>query len=142
MENIIITDDENLTKEKIYFHEEDTNHINKFELASLNKTHSIKVRNHYTENGVCYRELDCLCINRLLEKYNLTKIDILYIDTEGFDDKIIKSINFNKFIIDKIYYENLHINGIELKNFLINKNYIITHNVGYGGWSDYAELKK
>lgn len=142
IENVIIVDDEKLTESIIYFHKEDTTHLNSYELASLNKYHSLKIRNHYKENDICERRLRSMTINQLLTKYNLRKIDILFVDTEGYDDKIIESLDFENFAIDEIYYENLHIDSFKLKLFLETKNYNITKSVGYGGWTDFAKIKK
>ena len=83
-----------------------------------------------------------MTINQLLNKYNLKNIDLLFIDTDGFDDKIIESINFDEFTIDEIYYENLHVDSDKLRDFLISKDYTVTKHVGYGGWSDYAKLNQ
>jgi hypothetical protein len=142
IENIIITDNSEKKLEYIFYHEEDTKHTNKFELASLNKLHSLKIRSNYDETGIRFRELKALTANHLFEKYSLNKIDILFVDTEGFDDKIIRSIDFDKFKIDTIYYENLHINSNDLRKFLELKNYNVIPNFGFGGWSDIANLKK
>jgi FkbM family methyltransferase len=142
IENVIITDDDSTDESTIFFHKEDTNHINKFELASLNKFHSLKIRNHYNELGICERKIKSLTINKLFLKHNLKEIDILFIDTEGFDDKIIENINFDEYFINEIYYENLHIDSSKLKIFLENKGYIVTQAIGYGGWTDFAKLKE
>ena len=140
IENIIINDDPNKYSESIFYHEEDANHGNKFELASLNKLHSLKIRSNYNETGIQERKLNSMTINQLLYRYNIVEIDLLFIDTEGFDDKIIESIDFTKFVIKEIYYENLHINSEKLREFLSQKNYTVHPNVGYGGWSDFAKL--
>ena len=142
IENIIITNNPNKNSDVIFYHEEDSEHINKFELASLNKLHSLKIRSNYDESGIKGRELTSMTINQLLNKYNLKNIDLLFIDTEGFDDKIIESINFDEFTIDEIYYENLHVDSDKLRDFLISKDYTVTKHVGYGGWSDYAKLNQ
>ena len=141
IENIIISDNEKPCTKGIYYHEDDANHSNSFELASLNKQHSLKIRNNYTIDKVKKRELECLSVNRLLKKYNISHLDILYVDTEGHDDKIIKSIDFDNITISAIYYENLHIDVSDLRSFLENKNYIIERHVMTGGWSDLATLK-
>ena len=141
IENVIVTNNPDNHTETIFFHEDDTTHSNKFELASLNKYHSLKIRENYNESGIKERKLPSITINQLLYKYNVKILDLLFIDTEGFDDELIKSIDLINFKIKKIYYENLHINSDELRIFLESKNYKITKGVGYGGWSDYAELK-
>jgi len=44
--------------------------------------------------------------NALCEKYGITDIHYLQIDTEGYDVEILKSIDFKKINIDIIKYEN------------------------------------
>lgn len=47
-----------------------------------------------------------LSFTDLCKKYNLTEINFLQIDAEGYDCEIIKSIDFTKVSIDVIKYEN------------------------------------
>jgi FkbM family methyltransferase len=141
IENIIIVDKENSKKSNIFFHPLDgPEHGNNFELASLNENHTINIRNYYDKNEMVCKEIESLSINELFDKYNLTEIDLLFIDTEGYDEKIINSINFEKYKIKELYYENLHCNIYNLRSFLENKNYVIEPNVLLYGWSDYAKL--
>lgn len=51
-------------------------------------------------------EVPSLSFMDLCEKYGITDIHFLQIDTEGYDADIIKSIDFNKIHIDIIKYEN------------------------------------
>jgi FkbM family methyltransferase len=46
-----------------------------------------------------------MTFQQLCDKHNITHIDFLQIDTEGYDHEIIKSIDFNKITIDCIRYE-------------------------------------
>lgn len=138
IENVIITDKEN-SEEVIYFHKLDgLEYGNNYELASLNKQHSLNIRNSYEEKEVIALKLPNLTINNLLDKYKLQNIDLLFIDTEGYDSKIIMSIDFTKFNIKEIYYENLHVNAYELRTFLKEKNYAIHESVLTYGWNDRA----
>ena len=79
-----------------------------FEVASVDINHITK---HYpnTVDRVVKTSIESITINDLFEKHNLSKIDILFIDAEGIDDIIIRSIDFSKIEINQIYFENLHI---------------------------------
>ena len=114
---------------------------NNYELASLNKEHSFNIRSYYDKNELIEKEIDSTTINELFDKYQLIKIDLLFIDTEGYDEKIIKSINFEKYDISELYYENLHCNTYDLRYFLETKNYEINPSVLLYGWSDNAKKK-
>jgi hypothetical protein len=139
LENIIISDSDAVTN-KLWYHPNDLTHQNAAELASLNKQHSINIRSYYKEDEVVCLELPNLTANQLFDKYNLNNIDILYIDTEGFDDRIIYSINFDKYYISTIYYENLHIDRDKLRAFLSQLNYKIDINTNNDPYCDLAIL--
>jgi hypothetical protein len=140
IENIIITDSDDFKTSKIYFHKLDgLEYGNNYELASLNKQHSLNIRSYYDENDLIEKELESSTLNNLFEKYNLSKIDLLFVDTEGYDEKILKSIDFDRYDIKEIYYENLHCDINSLRSFLEEKNYKITPHVLLYGWSDKAE---
>ena len=46
-----------------------------------------------------------ITFDTICKKFNITNIDYLQIDTEGFDSEIISMINLNKYNIKKIRYE-------------------------------------
>lgn len=139
IENIVISDQNDETI-KLWYHPHDLSHANAGELASLNKSHSTNIRSQYSVDDVTYFECPNLTINKLFDKYNLSNIDILYIDTEGFDDKIIYSIDFKKYSIKTIYYENLHIDKEKLRHFLKSLNYNIDINTSGDAYADKATL--
>lgn len=130
IENIVITPNENEDKIKFYTCLEEKNK----EISSISKSHLQK----HNQNNFLEREFICLTINKLLKKYQIKKLDILFIDAEGLDDKIIKSIDFDNFDIKKIFYENLHINNEEIKIFLNSKNYYINEKTLTNGWTNEA----
>jgi hypothetical protein len=81
--------------------------------ASILKNHVIK---HFPNGNIVEKKIKCMQINNLFDKYQLKNIDYLFIDAEGVDDKLIRSIDFNKFNIHKIYYESTHIEIDKLNN--------------------------
>lgn len=142
IENIIITPENNSSgKEKIWFHPKDLTHNNATELASLNKEHASRIVAQYTYEDMQFLELSSMTLNELFDKYNMTDIDILYIDTEGYDDKLIYSINLDKYKIRTIFYEHLHIDKWKLFHFLVDKGYDIEHSIEGDSYADMATLK-
>jgi FkbM family methyltransferase len=133
IENVVITPNENETKVKFYHCEEEKNK----EISSISKEHLFK----HNQMNFIESELDCVTINNLLINHGISILDILFIDAEGMDEKIIKSIDFSKFYIKKIYYENLHINNEELIGFLQSKNYHINKYQLSNGWTNEAIRK-
>jgi FkbM family methyltransferase len=131
IENVAITDDINKTTDYFYLHEKMDDNM---EQASLLKTHIDKVFDHSEykidknhEDQIIKLPVNCTTINNIFNKHNLKNIDILFIDAEGFDDKIIKSIDFFNFNIKKIYYENMHIDFEDMSNFLKTNGYTVTN---------------
>jgi hypothetical protein len=134
LENIAILP--NHTDEKIdfYYHEKDGP---LYEVASINVSHILK--HGFDISGVKKLSVDCFTVNELFDKYELKNIDILYIDAEGMDDHIIKSIDFSSYTIDTIYFENLHLNQLDIYNYLKNKGYDITMKTGRYNWNSLAK---
>lgn len=138
IEQAAITDDESVKELTFFYHKEDGPG---YEVASLNKEHILKhviYNPKLTIDGIVEELVPCYTINTLLDKHDLLDIDILFIDAEGFDDKLIKSINFGKYNIINIIYENLHINNDDTISYLNSKGYNIDKNWGSNGWSSLA----
>lgn len=86
------------------------------QLGSFNKVH---LENHKKSNNIPLDineiEVKCETINNIVKRNNLNHIDILHIDTEGYDFQIIKSINFELVKPNVIIYENRHLSENENK---------------------------
>jgi len=60
----------------------------------------------YESRGECeHRTVPCMTIMGLIEKHYIRSVDVLCIDAEGYDGKIIKSIDFAKCRPKVIIYE-------------------------------------
>lgn len=130
IENIAIIDDMNKKEIILYYHNNDTNG----EVSSIYKEHIMK---HHSDlrfeardySGFLEQKTKCITVNELLDKYNIQELDILYIDTEGLDSNLIKSIDFKKFNIKKIYFEYIHMKDNSAIFLLKSLGYKITNNV-------------
>jgi FkbM family methyltransferase len=145
IENIAITDDPFQKKTCFFLHQDMDENI---EQGSLLESHVNKVFNrpeynieNSYENKLLKIEVNTITINKLFNKYDLINIDILFIDSEGFDDKIIKNIDFNKFNIKKIYYEDMHINNTDIINFFKNLNYEVKKHSNYNSVAMHNDYK-
>ena len=67
-------------------------------------------------------DVNCYRLNTILEKYDLDTIDLLSIDTEGGELEILKSIDYEKFLIRVIIVENIY-RDPEYRSFLEDKGY-------------------
>jgi FkbM family methyltransferase len=71
----------------------------------------------------------------LCERYGIVHIDLLQIDTEGYDVTIIKSINFEKVKINKLIYEQWNFTTDCFTRYGKNAKHY-----GLGGMKEAAEL--
>ena len=55
------------------------------------------------------KKTPCITFSDLISKYNITKIDLLQIDVEGYDGTLLRSIDFNLIKPKYIRYEDKHI---------------------------------
>lgn len=53
-------------------------------------------------------DVNCVRLDDIIEKYQLNEIDLLQIDTEGFEYNVIQSINFSKHLPNIIQFEHGH----------------------------------
>ena len=135
IENIVI-DVEGGKEVEFFYHENDAPN---YEISSLSKEHFYPKHPHVLSNdGLKSFFIKSVNINDLFKKYELNHIDILFIDAEGHDDAIIKSIDFDNNRISKLYFENLHIKDNNIYQYLESKGFKITHQVGHNGWTSLA----
>ncbi len=135
IENVVIDVESN--KDVEFFYHLDDGPL--YEVASLSKEHIYVRHTQLSPDRISSLILKTITIDDLFMKHNLNDIDILFIDAEGHDDTIIRSINFNKINIKKIYFENLHLKDNSIYEYLISQGYQITEKVGTYGWSSVAE---
>jgi len=135
IENVVISNSKDKELEFFYHLDDGPG----FEVSSLDIKHIYERHTHMNKERITSIKVKNTTINELFDKYNLKKIDILFIDAEGSDDEIIKSINFDDYDIQKIYFENIHIKDKNIYNFLIGKNYKITEKTGSNNWTSLAE---
>lgn len=59
--------------------------------------------------------VNAITFKDLLRKYDVHKVDLLHIDTEGYDYEIIKLIPLSEIDIDLIYFEHMHLADSDYK---------------------------
>lgn len=126
IENIAISDKE--VSEFTLYYEENSN----YEVSSFSKQHILD--HGCPEYKIKSISVPCLTINQLLDNYNITELDYLYIDTEGLDVHILSSIDYAKYKINNIIFEIAHTDGAnirghnysEITNYLVNLGYSLT----------------
>jgi len=96
--------------------------------TSFDKAHLIKHK--VPENEIETVTVPCLTLGTLLKNHGLANIDILQIDTEGFDAEIVKMALQLPAIPAAINFENIHLSLAakdELYELLTGRGYLFTH---------------
>jgi FkbM family methyltransferase len=89
------------------------------------------------EHRIISESLPVIAFDELLEKNHFGTPDLLHLDTEGFDYRILRSIDFEKYHIRMILFESEWMTKPELKEIvrlLRNHRYLIVRNgIDYAG---------
>jgi len=72
------------------------------------------IKRFYMNHRVAH-EVDCIKFDTLVERYSLTKIDLLQIDIEGYEYDLLRTIDFDSLPIRFINYESEVMFGNKLK---------------------------
>ena len=125
LENSAISIDNEISflyKVDIKFEKQYDNHIPA--IPSFNKRHLI---NHgVKEKHIVKEKINKINIKELLNKYNINKLDLFFVDAEGYDGKIVYELISNTNLRPFIIFEFIHIQNSffeKLKKKLINENY-------------------
>jgi FkbM family methyltransferase len=68
------------------------------------------------ENLIKVEYVNTITFQELANRYQVEGVNLLVVDTEGYDAKIIQSIDFSKFNITLVIFENRHLSGLEYRN--------------------------
>ena len=125
LENSAISIDNEISflyKVDIKFEKKYDNHIPA--IPSFNKKHLI---NHgVKEKHIVKEKINTINIKELLNKYNINKLDLFFVDAEGYDGKIVYELISNTNLRPFIIFEFIHIQNSffeKLKKKLIDENY-------------------
>lgn len=92
-------------------------------VASRCAKHGLKIPTE-PEQQIIAEEVDIISPKRLLKQYEITHIDLLQIDTEGFDYEVIKMFDIAQTKPDAIIFEFVHLseNDMEACRELLKTN--------------------
>ena len=95
-------------------------------IASFNKEHLIKCS--VKEGDLVTEVVACKPLSKLIVEHRMFDLDYLQIDTEGFDDEIIKMIDFSQVKPKLIKFESVHLSSekkLSAVNLLKSQGYKI-----------------
>nr|WP_295874833.1 FkbM family methyltransferase [uncultured Chitinophaga sp.] len=75
-------------------------------------------------------DVKCMSFRSLLDKHQVERIDLLHIDTEGYDYEIIKQVPFGELKPTMILFEHVHLSEDDFtacKQLLTDNHYTLTH---------------
>ena len=111
---------------KLFYSEEDGPH---YQLLSSDISH---VRRYFPKSDIKHIYVKTIKVNSFLEKYlKDLKVESFSIDIEGNDYDVLMDIDFDKYSIENISIEYLHLKKIQKKN-LIKK--LISFGYSYNGF--------
>jgi len=61
------------------------------------------------EECILEEKIQCISLKKLLEKHKVKKVDLLVVDAEGHDFKVIKTLDFIKYMPKMVYLEHKHL---------------------------------
>jgi FkbM family methyltransferase len=79
------------------------------QLASFDRAHL--VRHGVSSDDIEMVRVPCLTLSSLIERYHLDKIDILQVDTEGFDAEVVGMALRLPIPPECLYFENFHLDA-------------------------------
>lgn len=98
-------------------------------IASFNKRHH--ELSGIDSKFIISEKVKCISFDGLLNKYSINQVDLLQIDTEGYDSEIIFSIDFSKIKPSIIHFEHGLRDGVMDKNTFLKVQSLLREN-GYG----------
>ena len=100
------------------------------QISSINESH---LTTHYFAEKLLVDKLNVPCkrLNTIINEYNITSIDFLFIDTEGHDYDILMDFDMSVVKPNHILFENRHMDGFNSKNQKYNYLLRYFQNIGY-----------
>ena len=96
------------------------------QLGSFDRNHILKFLDGRLEPYIVEEELECVTMEEIFERNSVERVDLLHIDAEGFDFKILSQIDFKRYKPLIVLYEHAHLPVTEkekAKSFLTTSGY-------------------
>ena len=88
--------------------------------------HDLKLK-AFVEKNIVKTEVPCEPLSLLCARHRLKHVDLLQVDTEGYDYRVLQTLDFNKVLPRYINYERIHLKGEEsaCRRFLGKQGYVL-----------------
>src|SRR6516162_6506806 len=80
------------------------------------------------EDYLVSRPVDCISFQTLVNIHRISRIDLILIDTEGYDFKILQQIDFSRFCPKLVIYEHIHLSAADkqrARTLLTDRGYVM-----------------
>lgn len=104
------------------------------QLGSFSRDHIIKHMDGILEPYIVEERMQCVHLQDLLDKQNVKRVDLLHVDTEGFDFVVLSQFDFRKYRPYVVLYEHKHLAERDQKKArsLLRKAGYIQHDYSRG----------
>jgi len=98
-------------------------------LGSFSKKNITKHINEKSDSGVSIissEKVKCVPLSKIIDKYDISSLSLLSVDAEGYDDKVLMSLDFSKCSPEHIWFEYKHLSKTrfeKLERFLSKNGY-------------------
>lgn len=104
------------------------------QIGSFSKEHVEKLSIPEIIEFIAEVEVNCMSLGKLLEKHNIERLDLIQIDAEGYDWKILSQLDLRKHKPEMIIFENKNLKEAEKEEaikFLQETYYIFSMRQDY-----------
>lgn len=109
-------------------------------LGAFDREHIICNLGKVIEPYLVAETMNCLTLPGLLEKHAVKSFDVLHVDTEGYDLKILSQLDFARYKPEVILVEYICLepaDRVKMKNLLTDNGYVV-----YFGDDDYLAIRR
>lgn len=90
-----------------------------YQHCSINREHLLK--HNHSEDSIHSFSVEGITLEDLLNRLHLTEISTIFLDVEGIEEDIVKEFPFDKFNIDEIQIEVLHVKNLGAMEDVLRK---------------------
>jgi FkbM family methyltransferase len=91
--------------------------------------HTQRIKAQHSDSKQSIIQVECIPLNDLLEKHNITTVDYMSIDVEGAELNVVKSVDFEKYNVNIITIENNYQTN-EVEQYLSKYNFKKVRSIG------------
>lgn len=100
------------------------------QLGSMSADHAVR-HNHELAAYIEEIQVEALTFTQIIEKFDITSLDVLFTDTEGYDTALLPHFPFDRLLPKRIVFEYKHADGMFNIGRNLGKLLIMLDELGY-----------